>query len=242
MFASRNYNQAKEHEGRGPQRGDSTPDRQPSTEQNPLWQSLAMRSATIQPKLTIGQADDPYEREADRVADQVMRMPAPHSDGHRLSIMPVTAHQAQRKCAGCEEEEEEGSLLRKESVGAEAPATAPPIVHETLNSPGQPLDATTRAYFEPRFSVDFSRVRVHTGGRAAAAVRSVGALAYTVGSDIVFGEGEFSPGSTEGRQLIAHELTHVVQQKAFGSGKSAGGNGAGVAQRQDNPSAESASL
>jgi len=97
-----------------------------------------MRSGLLQPKLTIGQADDPYEREADRVAYQVMRMSAPHSDGNGLSITPVTAHQAQRKCAECEEEEEEGKLQRKESGGAEVSATAPPIVHQTLSSPGQP--------------------------------------------------------------------------------------------------------
>ena len=92
----------------------------------------------IQAKLTISRPGDEYEQEADRVADQVMRMPAPQSDSAGLSITPVTAHQAQRKCAECEEEEEEGKLQRKESGGAEVSATAPPIVHQTLSSPGQP--------------------------------------------------------------------------------------------------------
>src|SRR5262245_6059181 len=95
----------------------SRPATQAVPAQNPIWQSLAMNSGMLQPKLTIGHADDPYEREADRVADQVMRMPAPQSDSHRLAITPITAHRAQRKCAACEEEEE-STLQRKESGGA----------------------------------------------------------------------------------------------------------------------------
>src|SRR5215813_5890122 len=104
MFASRNQNQTKDPEGKQPERGGSTPDRKTNSQHNPLWQSLAMRSVVLQPKLTISQADDPYEREADRVAEQVMRMPAPPSGGHALSITPVTSRHAQRKCADCEEE------------------------------------------------------------------------------------------------------------------------------------------
>lgn len=90
----------------------------------------------------------------------------------------------------------------------------PSIVHEALNSPGQPLDAETRAYMEPRFGYDFSRVRVHTDTRAEESARSVNAQAYTVGSDIVFGAGAYSPSTHEGRQLVAHEMAHVVQQQA----------------------------
>ena len=211
MFASRNHNQAKEPEGRRPEGGDSTLDRKTSSEQNPLWQSLAMRSGAVQPKLTVGQADDAYEREADRAADQVMRMPAPQSDGHGLSITPLTSYQAQRECAGCEEEEEE-HLQRKEGGGYEAPATAPPIVHETLRSPGHPLDAATRGYFEPRFGHDFTRVRLHTDPKAAESAQAVNALAYTVGNDIVLGTGQYRPRTMDGNSLLAHELTHVVQQ------------------------------
>jgi Domain of unknown function (DUF4157) len=222
MFASRNHNQAKEPVGRRPERGDSTLDRKTSSEQNPLWQSLAMRSGTLQAKLTIGQADDPYEHEADRIADLVMRMPSPQSSGHGLSITPVTAHQAQRKCAECEEEEEGGKLQRKESSGAEAPATAPPIVHETLNSPGQPLDETTRAYFEPRFGDDFSQVRVHTDVQAAESAHSLNALAYTVANHVVFSNGSFAPATDRGKRLLAHELVHIRQQavRTVGQGPS----------------------
>ena len=86
----------------------------------------------------------------------------------------------------------------------------PPVVHEVLRLPGQPLDAHTRAFFEPRFGHDFSRVRVHTGASAVVSARSVGALAYTVGRNIVFGDGQ----SASNRPLLAHELAHVVQQTA----------------------------
>ena len=91
-------------------------------------------------------------------------------------------------------------------------AAAPPIVHEVLRSPGQPLDTATRAFMEPRFGHDFSRVRVHTDATAEQSARDVNARAYTVGQNIVFGAGRFAPGTREGLELIAHELTHVVQQ------------------------------
>ena len=90
--------------------------------------------------------------------------------------------------------------------------TAPPIVHEVLSSSGQPLDAATRAFFESRFGHDFGRVRVHTDERAEQSARNVNAHAYTVGHDIVFSTGKFSPATQEGQRLLAHELTHVVQQ------------------------------
>ncbi len=91
---------------------------------------------------------------------------------------------------------------------------APPIVDEVLRSPGQPLDQKTRAFMEPRFGHDFGNVRVHTDGRAAKAASMVDARAYTVGSHIVFGVGEYAPQTGSGLQLLSHELTHVVQQRA----------------------------
>ena len=90
----------------------------------------------------------------------------------------------------------------------------PPIVHEVLALPGQPLDAATRAFMEPRFGHDFSRVRVHSDSRAAESARAEDALAYTVAQDVVFGEGRYAPHTSEGRKLLVHELTHVVQQSA----------------------------
>lgn len=101
---------------------------------------------------------------------------------------------------------------RAAASGARGLMTAPPIVHEVLNSSGRPLDTATRAFFESRFGHDFGRVRVHTDERAGQSARNVNAHAYTVGHDIVFNAGKFSPATQEGQRLLAHELTHVVQQ------------------------------
>ena len=94
-----------------------------------------------------------------------------------------------------------------------SPSTAPLAVHETLRSRGQPLDADTRAYFEPRYSHDFPRVRVHADHQAGETARAMDAAAYTVGSQIVFAEGRYQPGTAAGRRLLAHELAHVAQQR-----------------------------
>ncbi|MDJ0662505.1 MAG: DUF4157 domain-containing protein [Crocosphaera sp.] len=102
--------------------------------------------------------------------------------------------------------------MQRRAVNQAEPSEVPPIVHEVLRSPGQPLDSITRTFMEPRFGHDFSQVRVHTDGRAGVSARSVQALAYTVGSDIVFGAGQYTPDTARGKKLLAHELTHVIQQ------------------------------
>jgi hypothetical protein len=158
----------------------------------------------------VGQPNDPLEHEADRVADKVMRMPAP--DAVTTSAPP----QVSRKCVACEAEEEE-KLQRKEAGTTEGVASeVPASLHEVLRSPGQPLDAATRAYFEPRFGQDFSGVRVHVGSEAATSARGLNALAYTIGNDIFFAEGQYSPYTSQGARLLAHELTHVEQQSQHG--------------------------
>jgi len=111
------------------------------------------------------------------------------------------------ECESCKKKR-----LHRKAGGVSCPATAPPLVHEVLNSPGRPLDPETRSFFEPRFQHDFGRVRVHTDEKAAESARAVSALAYTVGSDVAFARGRHAPSSAEGRRLLAHELTHVVQQ------------------------------
>jgi uncharacterized protein DUF4157 len=98
-------------------------------------------------------------------------------------------------------------------MGTSEHGSVPPVVKEALQSPGQPLDPATRAFMESRFSHDFSRVRVHVDPRAAESARAVDALAYTAGRDIVFGDRQYAPGRPEGRRLIAHELSHVIQQE-----------------------------
>ncbi|HMD96342.1 MAG TPA: DUF4157 domain-containing protein [Terriglobia bacterium] len=157
-------------------------------------------TAPIQTKLAVSEPGDHYEQEADRVADHVMRMPDPAG--------PVV----QRQCEKCAEEREPPAVQRVSS-GPVVQQTAPPIVHDVLRSPGKPLGGVTRALFEPRSDRDFSHVRVHTGARAAESARAVKALAYTVGRNIVFGEGQHSPHTSDGQHLPAHELVHVVQQQ-----------------------------
>jgi hypothetical protein len=104
-------------------------------------------------------------------------------------------------------------MLQRAAITTESVSEmAPPIVHDVLRSPGQPLDITARAFMEPRFGHDFSNVRVHTDDRAATSARAVNALAYTVGSHIAFDTGRYRPDSGNGQRLLAHELTHVVQQ------------------------------
>jgi predicted deacylase len=237
---------------------------------NSIWASLALG---IQPKLAISAADDTLEREADRVADHVMRMPDLH--------LPTTQPQISRKCDACEEKEK---LQKKSATPQAATSQAPAVVHDVLRSPGQPLDAATQSHLEPHFGHDFSRVRVntdtptaasardlnakaytlgsrigraplqcaphttlpgvtgegvplpraardyleprfarsfdhvriHTGDDAAVAAQSLAARAFTLGSNIVFGRGEFAPDTGDGRRLLAHELTHVIQQGESG--------------------------
>jgi len=105
------------------------------------------------------------------------------------------------------------SPLLHRAVRQAEPFTAPPIVHDVLRSPGRPLDETTRASMEPRFGHDFSHVRVHSDSKAAVSAQAVNALAYTVGSDIVLGAGSCVLGTVNDNALLAHELTHVVQQE-----------------------------
>ncbi|MET0646931.1 MAG: DUF4157 domain-containing protein [Pyrinomonadaceae bacterium] len=111
-------------------------------------------------------------------------------------------------------------LRRRAASQTTAPHTAPPVVGEVLNSPGRPLDEATRAFMEPRFGHDFSKVRVHADERAAESARSVGALAYTVGNNVVFNAGQFAPQTRPGLHLLAHELAHVVQQQGDAGARS----------------------
>lgn len=135
-------------------------------------------------------------------------------------VQPALVHRPvlQRKCgcggaagAGGECAECRKKKLNRFASGNE-PAAIPSIVNDALARPGQPLDSATRAFVEPRFGHDFSRVRVHADARAADSASAVNALAYTVGNHVVFGAGQFSPGTASGMNLLAHELAHVTQQ------------------------------
>lgn len=174
--------------------------------------------ARVQTKLAISQPGDEYEQEADRVAEQVMRLPAPDPKDEVSVLDARRGPTVQQKCAPCEEDEKLQRRTQSPELGTQNDSLVPPIAHEVLRSPGRSLDAATRAFMEPRFGHDFSRVRVHTDARAAGSARSVNALAYTVGGNLVFGSGQYAPGTSAGAKLIAHELVHVLQQ---GSGSAA---------------------
>ncbi len=109
-------------------------------------------------------------------------------------------------------------LVQRRVSGEAGGGAAPPIVHDVLRSPGRPLEPATRRFMEARLGHDFSQVRVHADGKAAASAQAVKARAFTVGRDVVFGSGEYAPGSREGQRLLAHELVHVVQQERGGAG------------------------
>jgi outer membrane protein OmpA-like peptidoglycan-associated protein len=184
-------------------------EREAPTRRNDVWQSLALQQSGVQPKLTISRASDPYEREADRIADRVMNAPAPRSYDGGISVSEKLAPKAQRKCGPCEEEEE--NKVQRKEAGGNSPATvSAPIVGQS----SQKLDSETRAFMEPRFGRDFSDVRVHTDGRADASARSLNSLAFTLGRDVAFRAGQYAPQTEPGRRLLAHELAHVVQQGA----------------------------
>jgi hypothetical protein len=225
----------------------------------------------IQAKLEVGAVDDPLEREADRVAEQVMRTPEPKAsspdDTARGSSSylqsgspPASDAMVQRKCScggSCDQckikktDDEHAEVQRKptapqSSLADSSPwatgVAAPRIVHEVLRSPGQPLDAVTRAFFEPHFGDGLLRVRLHSNAMAERSAHELQARAYTVGNNIVFGSGQYAPATHEGRRLLAHELAHVAQQghpegRAAGRGNceqhaedSAGSVGSGNAQ------------
>jgi Domain of unknown function (DUF4157) len=159
----------------------------------------------VQAKLAVGGINEALEYEADAVADKVMRMADPTP-----SILAAPP-QVSRKCAACEEETEQ--KLQTKPAGAPTHAGGvPPIVQEVVRTPGQPLDVATRSFMERRFSRDFSGVRVHTDAKADQSARAVNALAYTVGRDVVFGATQYSPQTHDGLVLLAHELTHTIQQ------------------------------
>jgi hypothetical protein len=169
----------------------------------------------VQAKLEVGPADDAYEREADRVAEEVMKDPE-----SRLREDPVQGggpQHIQRMCTDCEDEEKAQMAPDPDVQPVEPVADLGDRV-AALRGSGAPLPEAARASLEARLGHDFSRVRIHTGHRAQSTARAIGARAFTVGQDVVFAAGEYDPASAEGRRLLAHELTHVVQQTGGSDG------------------------
>ena len=199
-----------------------------------------LQSGGIQAKLKIGHPGDKYEQEADRVGDEMMRMPEPQiqrqpdeEEEELIQIKPVSEHITPLVQRQVEEEEEDETVQAKltdegclhcqnadteeeEYVQSkQLSGVAHPVLFADIGSPGdggQPLPEPVRSFFEPRFGHDFSKVRTHTDTRSEKMAEALNARSYTTGNDIVFGAGQFNPHSQEGSRLIAHELTHVVQQ------------------------------
>lgn len=201
--------------------------------------------ARVQAKLTVSHPGDSAEKEADRVADAVMQMPASQPAINRHEDPAV-----QRACNKCAEEEkkaaapapevkeeekaqtsvsgkvlerkvdDEEETLQAKSRSGQVPRVTPELDAEiqSVHGGGAPLASDARAFFEPRLGVDLGHVRVQTGSQAAGVARQLDARAFTVGNNITFGAGQYQPSSSEGRRLIAHELTHVIQQGGAGTG------------------------
>lgn len=181
---------------------------------------------TTQAKSISDTPGDVYEEEAEGIAEQVMRMPdsagpdkasggaccshAPPGKQEEEAIHTEAFEGArQRKCAACEAQD------KRRASTPDAIATVSPNAHPgaaTSRDGGAPLPARMRRFFEPRFGCDFSRVRIHTDSRGAAAARALGARAFTTGTDIVFGAGQYAPETSQGKRLLAHELAHTLQQ------------------------------
>lgn len=139
----------------------------------------------------------------------LQKKPATAGFSHNTSrTLQRAAAKEECQCEDCKRR----AKLQRSAAQGRVPEEVPPIVYEVLRSAGQPLEASTRSSMGERLGHDFSRVRIHSDARAAESARAVNARAYTVGPNVVFGHGEYAPRSIEGDALIAHELTHVVQQ------------------------------
>lgn len=158
--------------------------------------SSSSDSARVQTKLEVSRPGDRYEQEADRIAEHVMSM---HPDAGPASSAVA---------AGLL-----GPSLQRKPDGDQQTSSAQPSFLSSLGS-GQPLDRSTREFFESRFGSDLNEVRIHDGAEAAESARELNARAYTVGRDVVFGPGQYQPHTSNGRELLAHELTHTLQQRS----------------------------
>jgi len=190
------------------------------THGNAYVQRLVL-SRGIQAKLTVNQPDDEHEREADRVADTVAQIPnsqvqRQEEDEDEEIQMKVVGSQPTLQRQVDEEEEEE---IQTKGVGSQAPRISKDLEMRVnaARGGGESLSEPVRGFFESRFGHEFGQVRIHADTAAAETAQRINARAYTVGRDIVMGAGQYSPETTEGKRLLAHELTHVIQQEGFSS-------------------------
>lgn len=200
---------------------------------------LPTSSFPLQPKLKINSANDKYEQEADRVAEQVMQMPVQSvqlkckSCGHEEEVTQAPKIAIQRKCSKCENEDE---VIQTKSNGGGQGVASNGLMNQIRNTKGggQSLDSTTKTFMESRIGENFGNVRIHNDNRSAGMNQEVNARAFTVGNDIYFNRGQYSPSSANGRKLLAHELTHVVQQNSSNTNGGIGlGNTSSLIQRSE---------
>jgi hypothetical protein len=178
----------------------------------------------VQPKLTVGAPGDKYEIEADSMAERVMSMNVPDAPAAiqrkevgeedplqrsplATSITPLIQRQDDE-----EDVHSQPSVQRAAEAGGFQASSSVESGLASQQGGGSPLDEGVRSFMEPRFGNDFSSVRIHTGSNAVQMNKELHAQAFTHGSDIYFNAGRYNPGSDEGKRLLAHELTHVVQQ------------------------------
>ena len=165
----------------------------------------------IQASLRVSQPGDADECEADQVANRIVSSP------ERPAIQRKCNCEGGASCPACEEEQVKGIHRKASSSSSGGDSSVPSDLLRSVG-PGQPLDASTRSFMESRFAYDFGGVRIHTGDDAARSAQSIQARAYTFHRDVVFDSGAYAPNSAEGRKLLAHELTHVVQQSRSANG------------------------
>jgi len=182
-----------------------------------------LSSGELQAKLTVGRPGDKYEIEADQVADKVMGMSASNvqreysEEETDISLKPINQN-LQREPE--EDEVDVQSKVQRQIVHCASSGASRAVSSDTeskiqnLRGGGSPMSDSSREFFEPRFGYDFSNVKIHTSSSAADTAQSINARAYTLGNNVVFNRGEYSPESSQGKHLMAHELTHVVQQGA----------------------------
>src|SRR5260370_21105189 len=180
-----------------------------------------MAGRALQPQLVIGPVGDAFEHEAERTADRVTGSAHADTEELRGPVAATLTPVAQRTAGKGEEarkrkDGDERKPLQKQPSATGSPDVVTPGLEariQAMSAGGRPLEPSTRSYFESRFGYDFGSVRTHTGDDAAAASRSLGARAFTVGDHVFFGQGEYRPDVASSRHLISHELTHTIQQQ-----------------------------
>ncbi|KAB8155974.1 DUF4157 domain-containing protein [Kordia sp. TARA_039_SRF] len=189
-----------------------------------IFYESSQETPFIQAKLAIGQSNDRYEREADAMADKIVRKSNSNVSISAAKISSQKNNSVQRKI---EKEDEISQVQLQTSNTAKTPSSSFESKLKTSKGSGSPMTNSVKTEMETGFGQNFSNVRIHTGNHAIQMSRDIGAKAFTNGNNIYFNSSNYNPTSTTGKRLLAHELTHVVQQKSSSS----------VIQKDSNPTA-----